>query len=111
MKVAKKNVVVRGGMVYVHHTKTGRTWRFNHAPASNAEALAEKVRAKGEINLAHWLEVKGPEPVKAVRPTIECKRCGGTGVYKTFGVCFRCQGKGHQDDADQRRNWGYVQHH
>jgi len=23
----------------------------------------------------------------------ECRRCGGTGQYETFGICFECHGK------------------
>jgi hypothetical protein len=46
-----------------------------------------------------------------------CGRCAGTGAFITEnrngkpwgpgGECFRCNGKGHHDDADRRRNWGW----
>jgi hypothetical protein len=46
-----------------------------------------------------------------------CRRCAGTGRFITYmengvpkgpgGPCFRCDGKGFQTEADQRRNWGY----
>jgi hypothetical protein len=51
----------------------------------------------------------------------DCEACGGTGIYhgrgyvengvfKGFkGTCFRCEGKGYQNEADRRRNWGYDQ--
>lgn len=52
---------------------------------------------------------------KIVRFT--CKRCAGTGQFITGsmngkptgpgGACFRCGGKGAQNDADRRRNYGY----
>lgn len=52
---------------------------------------------------------------KAMR--VRCRRCAGTGRYVTMvvnnrptgpgGECFRCEGKGEQDEADARRNWGY----
>lgn len=45
------------------------------------------------------------EPAFAV---IDCTACGTTGVYApNGGPCFRCKGKGHQDEADQKRNYGY----
>ena len=46
-----------------------------------------------------------------------CEKCGGTGRYgwgavvngkpSHSGECFACEGKGHQTDADRRRNWSY----
>jgi DnaJ-class molecular chaperone len=54
--------------------------------------------------------------------TVECGKCGGSGVYYghgrvengTFvgftGPCYACQGKGRQTPVDQRRNWGYWKH-
>ena len=38
---------------------------------------------------------------------ISCPKCSGTGAYGGDGICFQCEGKGTQNDADQRRNWGY----
>jgi hypothetical protein len=45
-----------------------------------------------------------------------CRRCAGTGAFITYvengqpkgpgGICYRCAGKGFQDDADARRNYG-----
>jgi DnaJ-class molecular chaperone len=50
----------------------------------------------------------------------QCERCAGTGQFITGsmngkptgpgGICFRCGGKGHQTDADERRNYGYDIH-
>lgn len=49
-----------------------------------------------------------------------CERCSGTGQFITMslngkptgpgGICFRCEGKGYQTEADKRRNWGYDNH-
>ncbi len=46
-----------------------------------------------------------------------CKECAGMGQFITHvvngkptgpgGICFRCNGKGFQTDADRKRNWGY----
>lgn len=45
--------------------------------------------------------------------------CGGTGVHRygggtingkfvgSSGVCFRCVGKGYENEADRKRNYGY----
>lgn len=48
--------------------------------------------------------------------TFPCRRCSGTGKFVTYvengipkgpgGDCFRCNGRGYQDDADARRNFG-----
>jgi hypothetical protein len=104
MRVAKKNVVAREGRIYVTVGKS--VYRFNHVPVNNPEALVARVQAAGKIDPARWVKVEAARfaPVK-------CGKCQGTGQYKTFGECFACQGKGTQDDADQRRNWGYKQHH
>lgn len=46
-----------------------------------------------------------PAPAPARTP------CGCfEGVHHTGGVCFRCGGKGYQDDADRRRNAYYDNH-
>lgn len=47
----------------------------------------------------------------------QCERCGGTGQFITGsvngkltgpgGICYRCNGKGVQTNADERRNYGY----
>jgi len=53
----------------------------------------------------------------AKRARFFCKRCAGTGSFITYiengvprgpgGACYRCGGKGSQNDADRRRNYGY----
>jgi len=53
--------------------------------------------------------------------TFMCRRCAGTGQFITMvengqpkgpgGICFRCQGKGVQDDKDVRRNEYHDQHY
>lgn len=52
--------------------------------------------------------------------TFPCRRCAGTGAFITYvengqpkgpgGVCFRCAGKGRQNDRDARRNYGADMH-
>ncbi len=56
----------------------------------------------------------------AERVTFLCRRCAGTGSFITYvengqpkgpgGVCFRCNGKGCQNDSDARRNYGADMH-
>jgi|SRR6185436_9213770 len=51
---------------------------------------------------------------------IHCRRCDGTGMFITGmsngqpigpgGPCYRCNGKGWQNDADARRNFGADMH-
>ena len=44
--------------------------------------------------------------------TIECPACEGSGIYEpNGGPCYRCTGKGHQLESDQKRNYGYDLHH
>lgn len=46
----------------------------------------------------------------ASRVEVPCLRCNATGAYggaTGHGDCFRCGGKGRQDDSDRRRNYGY----
>jgi len=55
------------------------------------------------------------QAAKAV--SFPCPRCAGTGQFVTMvvngkptgpgGICFRCEGKGRQNDSDRRRNYGY----
>lgn len=53
--------------------------------------------------------------VSQQRNSVDCKKCSGSGTYTftngTIGSCFRCKGKGHTDDADRKRNYGYDLHH
>jgi hypothetical protein len=53
----------------------------------------------------------------AKKVSFPCRRCAGTGQYITKvvngtptgpgGICYRCNGKGRQNDADRCRNYGY----
>lgn len=48
-------------------------------------------------------------PVAAAKPACQCIKCSGTGQYGDDGsMCYACAGKGVQDEADRRRNWGYA---
>lgn len=52
--------------------------------------------------------------------TFKCRRCAGTGRFITMvengqpkgpgGACYRCGGKGFQNDDDARRNYGADMH-
>lgn len=60
---------------------------------------------------------KAAKPVDWVRASVrvrhDCAKCKGSGTYvwgpqqEFSGICYRCEGKGWQHDADRRRNWGY----
>ncbi len=86
----------------------------SHAPSKKAflAACRELLGRKGitEPTPQQW--------VKAARGvTFKCRRCAGSGRFTTGmlngkptgpgGMCFRCQGKGVRNDADERRNYGY----
>jgi hypothetical protein len=66
-----------------------------------------------------WITEKR-DPKNAKLP---CDGCPGNGVYHGSGyvengkfrgftgTCFRCEGKGFQNEADRKRNWGYDNFH
>ena len=55
----------------------------------------------------------------AKKVRVKCRRCRN-GIYywgacvngkmTHSGACFRCEGKGYQDQEDAVRNWAYDQH-
>jgi DnaJ-class molecular chaperone len=67
------------------------------------------------------VEHKPAESPPEKRGNETCGNCNGSGIYRGGGrvengkyigfegPCFRCEGKGYQNDADRRRNWGYDQ--
>jgi len=84
--------------------------------AKYARQLNEAAEAK-----AHRAAEVKPVPTPKPRPTKEfCGRCAGTGQFITMvengkpkgpgGICFRCEGKGHQTEADHKRNEYYDTH-
>ena len=85
-------------------------------------ALRRVSLADFKAQVGKFLREDGEEPetarpadwVKAaVRVRHACDKCRATGTYvwglngQYSGVCYRCEGKGYQHDADRRRNWGY----
>jgi hypothetical protein len=79
----------------------------------------DAILAKGKITAPTPLQY-----VEAARNVeVDCPACNGTGkhhgpgyvengVFKgKVGTCYRCNGKGKQNDADRRRNWGYDTKH
>lgn len=93
--------------------------------ARTPEAFDARVR---EILTARGIDAPSPADfVKVARTaTFRCDRCGGTGIFSrawdvsepgcprpvgnSAGPCYRCDGKGVQDDSDARRNYGYDRH-
>lgn len=85
------------------------------------KALYAMSRAEFDAKIAA-AKPKSPEDfvraAEAVRT--ECGNCHGSGVYSWgacvngrmthSGPCFRCEGKGYQDQADFGRNWAYDNH-
>lgn len=77
--------------------------------AFDAACAAHLVTKGWESTPENWLKA-----AKTVR--FRCRRCAGTGSFITMvengkpkgpgGACYRCGGKGWQDDADARRNFG-----
>jgi hypothetical protein len=97
-----------------------RTIRKRSHCRDNAEfdALARAVLVKSGLDPEH---AHGEQWVKASKLVlVPCRRCAGTGQFITGmlngkptgpgGICFRCEGKGARNDADERRNYGYDMH-
>jgi hypothetical protein len=87
--------------------------------AKTFNALAGGILAKGKITAPTPLQ-----HVEAARKVeVDCPACAGTGKHYSGGAvvngkytgkvgnCYRCNGKGKQNDADRRRNWGYDTKH
>jgi hypothetical protein len=85
--------------------------RSEQTPEAFNAAVTQLLTKKG------WKKTPGNYVKGAERVTFPCRRCAGTGQFITRvengkpcgpgGQCFRCQGKGFQDDKDRRRNYGY----
>lgn len=83
---------------------------FNAAVASR---LLDHNITPAEADPKDWLKA-------AAITGFKCRRCAGTGQFITMvkngkptgpgGICYRCNGKGWQNDADRRRNFGYDNH-
>lgn len=104
----------------------------NDLETLRAEYRAIRRRTHAENNqvfdaaVKTWLLQKGllPTPANfvdaALAVTFKCRRCSGTGKFVTYiengqprgpgGDCFRCMGRGYQNDADARRNYGADLH-
>lgn len=88
---------------------------------SSAPSRAEFLAAVA----AKLVKFPNPKPVQYVRAAMlvafHCRRCAGTGRFITGsmngkptgpgGACFRCDGKGEQNDADCVRNDCHDRHY
>jgi len=82
-------------------------------PAEFNAAVASLLPNSADADPKDWVRA-------AAHAMFRCGRCAGTGAFITGtvngkptgpgGICFRCEGKGVQDDADRRRNYGYDNH-
>lgn len=89
--------------------------------AFDAAVQAKLVQSlKGDLTEVVWASPQ--QWVEAAREVrFLCKRCAGTGMFITMvengqpkgpgGECFRCQGRGTQNDHDVRRNEVHDQHY
>ena len=93
------------------------------AKRSLAKTLKQfNARARAILDKAGVTEPTPEQWLQAARcVSFPCRRCGGTGQFVTMivnrvltgpgGICFRCNGKGQQNDADRRRNYGYDRYY
>jgi len=83
--------------------------------AAKFDRLVKAYLAQHQLSETPENWVKGAQEVP-----IPCRRCAGTGRFITGttngqptgpgGICYRCGGKGWQNDADARRNYGADRH-
>jgi len=80
---------------------------FNEEPTMPSPKLSREA-----LESLLMVYVKRFREAKNAFTTLDCTYCGTTGIYApNGGPCFRCKGKGFQDEADQKRNYGYDLHH
>jgi hypothetical protein len=86
---------------------------FNEEPVMPSPKLSRE--ALESLLMVYVKRFRNDVPVAAAKnafTTLDCTYCGTTGIYApNGGPCFRCKGKGFQDEADQKRNYGYDLHH
>lgn len=80
---------------------------YEKLAAQNASIMAQIVA----LQAPKKAEPAAKDAARAPKADISCPKCAGTGTYGDDGICFQCEGKGFQNDADQRRNWGYRRFH
>lgn len=88
---------------------------------SLAKTPAEFNEKCAQLLLANKIDPETAKPadwLKAAKHVLfPCGRCAGTGLFITMvvngkptgpgGICYRCNGKGAQNDSDRRRNYGH----
>lgn len=82
------------------------------------DSKAREVLEKSKIDPDNATPEQWVKAAKRVK--VPCRRCAGTGAFITGtlngqptgpgGICYRCEGKGYRNDADERRNYGYDMH-
>ena len=86
---------------------------FNEEPVMPSPKLSRE--ALESLLMVYVKRFRNDVPVAEAKnafTTLDCTYCGTTGIYApNGGPCFRCKGKGFQDEADQKRNYGYDLHH
>lgn len=102
--------------LHEEYAKLKRNGEYNAGKEAWAAAVCEQLAKMGKtIDSATFAEI-----VHAARvATTPCDRCNASGIYQ-WGAqingrmthsasCYRCNGKGRQNQDDYRRNWGYDQ--
>jgi hypothetical protein len=86
---------------------------FNEEPVMPSSRLGrEALEAFLMVYVKRFRNIVPVSETKNAFTTLDCTACGTTGIYApNGGPCFRCKGKGHQDEADQKRNYGYDLNH
>lgn len=82
---------------------------FNEEPTMPSSKLSrEALESFLMVYVKRFRNIVPVSETKNAFTTLDCTACGTTGIYvPNGGPCFRCKGKGHQDEADQKRNYGY----
>lgn len=118
---ATGHYVRKRGSVYDSVRHLNRGARMAWFAYANGEDLGRPFKTRLEATAAldsHIRNSTADKPSES-KPDTECDGCGGSGIwygrgYMENGVfrgptgkCFRCDGKGHQTEADRKRNQNY----
>lgn len=114
--------VRKRGTIYDRVERRGTLWYVSVGSHRGTTPFPTRIAATSSLD--SWILSQRTENQSAPKQveTQKCDGCNGSGKYYGHGYvengvfkghigkCFRCEGKGHQTDADRVRNRNYDQY-